>query len=51
MDVPGDGTPDRVGPRERADGRRRFGRGSARQMVVHGHIQVNGKKVDKPSFQ
>ncbi|MFX4292204.1 MULTISPECIES: 30S ribosomal protein S4 [Streptomyces] len=23
----------------------------ARQMVVHGHIQVNGKKVDKPSFR
>ena len=23
----------------------------ARQLVVHGHIQVNGKKVDKPSFQ
>src|SRR5690606_31749287 len=23
----------------------------ARQMVVHGHIQVNGAKVDKPSFQ
>ena len=22
----------------------------ARQMVVHGHIQVNGKKVDKPSY-
>ena len=22
----------------------------ARQMVVHGHILVNGKKVDKPSF-
>ncbi|MGM0396222.1 MAG: 30S ribosomal protein S4 [Bacillota bacterium] len=22
----------------------------ARQMVVHGHIQVNGKKVDIPSF-
>ena len=23
----------------------------ARQMVVHGHIAVNGKKVDKPSFR
>ena len=23
----------------------------ARQVVVHGHIQVNGKKVDRPSFQ
>lgn len=23
----------------------------ARQMVVHGHIQVNGKKVDRPSYQ
>lgn len=23
----------------------------ARQMVVHGHILVNGKKVDKPSFR
>ncbi|MDB1088925.1 30S ribosomal protein S4 [Streptomyces sp. ACA25] len=23
----------------------------ARQMVVHGHIQVNGRKVDKPSFR
>ncbi len=23
----------------------------ARQMVTHGHIQVNGKKVDKPSFR
>jgi small subunit ribosomal protein S4 len=23
----------------------------ARQMVVHGHIKVNGKKVDKPSFE
>ena len=23
----------------------------ARQMVVHGHILVNGKKVDRPSFQ
>lgn len=22
----------------------------ARQMVVHGHIQVNGKKVDRPSY-
>ena len=24
---------------------------AARQLVVHGHIQVNGKKVDRPSFQ
>ncbi|MEM7621569.1 MAG: 30S ribosomal protein S4 [Planctomycetota bacterium] len=24
---------------------------AARQMVVHGHILVNGKKVDRPSFQ
>ena len=23
----------------------------ARQMVVHGHIEVNGHKVDKPSFR
>lgn len=23
----------------------------ARQLVVHGHILVNGKKVDRPSFQ
>ncbi|AZQ70765.1 MULTISPECIES: 30S ribosomal protein S4 [Streptomyces] len=23
----------------------------SRQMVVHGHIEVNGKKVDKPSFR
>lgn len=23
----------------------------ARQMVVHGHIQVNGSKVDRPSFR
>jgi small subunit ribosomal protein S4 len=23
----------------------------ARQMVVHGHIQVNGQKVDKPSYR
>ncbi len=23
----------------------------ARQMVVHGHIRVNGKKVDRPSYQ
>lgn len=23
---------------------------SARQMVVHGHIQVNGRKVDRPSY-
>jgi len=25
-------------------------RSSARQLVVHGHIRVNGKKVDIPSF-
>lgn len=24
---------------------------SARQLVVHGHVAVNGKKVDKPSYQ
>ncbi len=24
---------------------------AARQMVVHGHVMVNGKKVDRPSFQ
>ncbi|MFK7960115.1 MAG: 30S ribosomal protein S4 [Phycisphaerales bacterium] len=24
---------------------------AARQMVVHGHVLVNGKKVDRPSFQ
>ena len=24
---------------------------AARQLVVHGHILVNGKRVDKPSFQ
>lgn len=23
---------------------------AARQMVVHGHVKVNGKKVDRPSF-
>jgi small subunit ribosomal protein S4 len=23
----------------------------ARQLVVHGHILINGKKVDKPSYQ
>lgn len=23
---------------------------AARQMVVHGHVRVNGKKVDRPSF-
>lgn len=23
----------------------------ARQMVVHGHIMINGKKVDRPSFK
>lgn len=26
-------------------------RAQARQLVVHGHITVNGKKVDRPSFQ
>lgn len=26
-------------------------RQQARQLVVHGHILVNGKKVDRPSFQ
>jgi len=26
-------------------------RNAARQMVSHGHIQVNGKKVDIPSYQ
>ncbi|MBI3879065.1 MAG: 30S ribosomal protein S4 [Verrucomicrobia bacterium] len=25
-------------------------RPSARQMVVHGHVRVNGRKVDRPSF-
>ncbi len=24
---------------------------AARQMVVHGHVQVDGKKVDRPSFR
>jgi small subunit ribosomal protein S4 len=24
---------------------------AARQMVVHGHVKVNGKKVDRPSFE
>jgi len=24
---------------------------AARQMVVHGHIEVNGRRVDRPSFQ
>ena len=24
---------------------------AARQLVVHGHVEVNGKKVDRPSFQ
>ncbi len=24
---------------------------AARQLVVHGHIKVNGKKVDRPSYQ
>jgi len=23
----------------------------ARQLISHGHIQVNGRKVDKPSYQ
>ena len=26
-------------------------RAQARQLISHGHIQVNGKKVDIPSFQ
>jgi small subunit ribosomal protein S4 len=26
-------------------------RAQARQLIGHGHIQVNGKKVDKPSYQ
>lgn len=26
-------------------------RAQARQFITHGHIQVNGKKVDKPSYQ
>src|SRR4030066_2488331 len=26
-------------------------RAQARQFISHGHIQVNGKKVDKPSYQ
>ncbi|KFZ40419.1 MULTISPECIES: 30S ribosomal protein S4 [Thermoactinomyces] len=26
-------------------------RAQARQLVVHGHILVNGKKVDRPSYQ
>jgi small subunit ribosomal protein S4 len=26
-------------------------RPQARQLVTHGHIQVNGKKVDIPSFR
>ncbi|SFS43862.1 30S ribosomal protein S4 [Marininema halotolerans] len=26
-------------------------RSQARQLVVHGHITVNGKKVDRPSFK
>jgi small subunit ribosomal protein S4 len=26
-------------------------RAQARQLISHGHIQVNGKKVDKPSYQ
>ncbi len=24
---------------------------AARQLVVHGHVEVNGKRVDRPSFQ
>ncbi|MEM8836045.1 MAG: 30S ribosomal protein S4 [Planctomycetota bacterium] len=24
---------------------------ASRQMVVHGHVKVNGKKVDRPSYQ
>ena len=24
---------------------------AARQMVVHGHITINGKRVDRPSYQ
>jgi len=24
---------------------------AARQLVAHGHVQVDGKKVDRPSFQ
>ena len=27
------------------------GRRGARQAIVHGHVQVNGRKVDRPSFQ
>lgn len=27
-----------------------FSRVQARQMVVHGHVKVNGKKVDSPSY-
>ena len=34
---------------------RRLGMGlttaQARQFIVHGHLQVNGKKVDRPSFR
>lgn len=26
-------------------------RAAARQMVVHGHVQINGAKVDRPSYQ
>lgn len=26
-------------------------RAQARQLVVHGHVTVNGKKVDRPSYQ
>ncbi len=26
-------------------------RAQARQLVVHGHVTVNGRKVDRPSFQ
>lgn len=25
-------------------------RGAARQMIVHGHVLVNGKRVDRPSY-
>jgi len=27
-----------------------FTRPAARQMVVHGHVKVNGRKVDRPSY-
>ena len=26
-------------------------RSAARQMVMHGHVQINGKRVDIPSYQ